>query len=300
MVEKVKADASKGRSKKELQQLRKELRETHEMFKKKLNKERDIVMVEVGKNEKLNSQLATAKEAIKRLKAALENQEGEFVAETQSKDELLRNAEAELRLQALKIDELTKSHVEELKREKELRYNAETKKRTAMHKLKEIKINCLHRLILASNWKKYRQIQERLENSLSQSKQRLNMVKSAQATVREMKSIADKQMEAKDKECRVEIQKLKLTIKSLKQDISASASKYNLLENKMNDTLKQDEQFRADRVRIENERDEAKSDILKYIELGERCQQEVAIAEDKIRVMQGKWKIRKNGFKKRS
>ena len=136
--------------------------------------------------------------------------------------------------------------------------------------------------------KKYRQIQERLENSLSQSKQRLNMVKSAQATVREMKSIADKQMEAKDKECRVEIQKLKLTIKSLKQDISASASKYNLLENKMNDTLKQDEQFRADRVRIENERDEAKSDILKYIELGERCQQEVAIAEDKIRVMQGK------------
>ena len=101
MVEKVKAaDASKGRSKKELQQLRKELRETHEMFKKKLNKERDIKMVEVGKNEKLNSQLATAKEAIKRLKAALENQEGEFVAETQSKDELLRNAEAELRLQA--------------------------------------------------------------------------------------------------------------------------------------------------------------------------------------------------------
>ena len=87
----------------------------------------------------MNSQLATAKEAIKRLKAALENQEGEFVAETQSKDELLRNAEAELRLQALKIDELTKSHVEELKQEKELRYNAETKKRTAMHKLKEIK-----------------------------------------------------------------------------------------------------------------------------------------------------------------
>ena len=74
----------------------------------------------------------------------------------------------------------------------------------------------------------------------------------------------------------------------MKQDISASASKHNLLENKMNDTLKQDEQFRADRVRIENERDEAKSDILKYIELGERCQQEVAIAEDKIRVMQGK------------
>ena len=53
--------------------MRKELRETHEMFKKKLNKERDIKMVEVGKNEKLNSQLATAKEAIKRLKAALEN-----------------------------------------------------------------------------------------------------------------------------------------------------------------------------------------------------------------------------------
>ena len=39
----------------------------------------------------------------------------------------------------------------------------------------------------------------------------------------------------------------------------SSASKYNLLENKMNDTLKQDEQFRADRVRIENERDEAKA-----------------------------------------
>ena len=54
MVEKVKAaDASKGRSKKELQQLRKELRETHEMFKKKLNKERDIKMVEVKKNGKL-------------------------------------------------------------------------------------------------------------------------------------------------------------------------------------------------------------------------------------------------------
>ena len=290
MVEKVKAaDASKGRSKKELQQLRKELRETHEMFKKKLNKERDIKMVEVGKNEKLNSQLATAKEAIKRLKAALENQEGEFVAETQSKDELLRNAEAELRLQALKIDELTKSHVEELKREKELRYNAETKKRTAMHKLKEIK-NKLSSSVdsRVKLEKKYRQIQERLENSLSQSKQRLNMVKSAQATVREMKSIADKQMEAKDKECRVEIQKLKLTIKSLKQDLSASESKHKLLEKKMNDTLKQDEQFRADRVRIENERDEAKRDILKYIELGERCQQEVAIAEDKIRVMQGK------------
>ena len=155
----------------------------------------------------------------------------------------MRNAEAELRLQALKIDELTKSHVEELKREKELRYNAETKKRTAMHKLKEIK-NKLSSSVDSRVKLEKIPSNSRAAGKFVKSKQTtLEHGKSAQATVREMKSIADKQMEAKDKECRVEIQKLKLTIKSLKQDISASASKYNLLENKMNDTLKQDEQF---------------------------------------------------------
>ena len=290
MVEKVKAaDASKGRSKKELQQLRKELRETHEMFKKKLNKERDIKMVEVKKNGKLISQLSTAKEAIKRLKAALENQEGEFMAETNEKEDLLSNAEAELRLQAVKIDDMNKSFTEELAKEKELRYNAETKKRTALHKLKELKDKLSSSIDSRVKLEeKYKSLQERLQHSLTQSKQRLNMVKSAQASVREMKINADKQMEEKDKECRKAIQKSNLTIKGLKSDLQASRKKYKELEEKFNDTIKEDEQFRKDRLLIENERDEAKKDILKYIELGERCQQEVAIAEDKIRVMQGK------------
>ncbi len=290
MVEKVKAaDASKGRSKKELQQLRKELRETHEMFKNKLNKERDVKMVEVTKNEKLQSQLATAKEAINRLKAALRNQEGEFIAETNSKEELLSSAEAELRLQAVKMDELKQSFTQDLAKEKELRYNAETKKRTAMHKLKEIKEKLSASLDARVKLEeKYKSLQERLQNSLTQSKQRLNMVKSAQATVREMKINADKQMEEKDKECRKEAQKAKTIIKTLKNELQMAKQKCTDVEEKFNETLKKDEQFRKDRAVIENERDEAKQDILKYIELGERCQKEVAIAEDKIRVMQGK------------
>jgi hypothetical protein len=290
LTEKVKAaEASTSRARKESSMLKKELRDTHEMFKIKLNKERNVKMTEVSRNEKVHSQLETAKKAISRLKSTLAIQEQEYAEHKETTDSLLSQAQAELRLQAAKIEEMVVSHKEELTKEKEARFAAEAKKRTALHKLRDLKEKLAHSIEDRSkNDLRFSQLHERLSKATAQGKQRLAMVKTAQSTVKKMQEQCDKTVAAKEKEFKTEMRGQKQKISSLEAEKRAIATKFAAMKETIEAEKSKDEEFRRERIKIEEERDEAKSSIEKYVDLAERCQHEVAIAEDKIIVMNGK------------
>ena len=295
LTEKVKAaEASASRARKEGNMLRKELADTHEMFKAKLNKERDTKMTEVTKSNQAGAQLESAKKLISRLKATLASVEAEFAEEKSAAESLLEQAEAELRLNSAKMEELVSAQKEELLREKEARFASDAKRRSALHKLKSAREELLEaRSGNEKTEQRYTDLCAKLEKAVTQSKQRLSMVKAAQNTSKALQEQFQKNLVQKEKDFKTELLKIKAKLSVAEADKGRVVEQLEDLKCSVQTAAEKDETFRRERTQIETERDEARASIVKYIELGERCQREVAIAEDKIIVMQGKLEDRR-------
>ena len=296
LAEKVKAaEASTNRARKECTMLKKELRDTHEMFKIKLNKERDVKMSEVSRNEKAHSQLESAKKPSHASNPTWRSRSRSLL-NTRKRQILCWHRHRLNCAYRLPKSKKEATHKEKLNKEKEARFAAEAKKRTALHKLKEMKEKLAHSIEDRSkNDLKFSQLHERLSKATMQGKQRLAMVKTAQNTVKQMQEQCDKTIEAKEKAFKAELRQQKQKISRVEAEKKAAITELATLKETIEAEKSKDEKFRQERLKIEQERDDAKASIEKYIELAERCRVKLQLLKIKSSSRMGNLRIRGNG-----
>jgi myosin heavy subunit len=280
-------DSTKKRAIKEAQQLKAELSETHATFKQKLQIERDLRFRAVDELESLRATIQTMKkhnQLYAKRTHALEAENERAIHQADSKAQ--KNIQ-ELKDQLDSCKEEISEHLENLKVEREARFEAETKRRQAERIAKRAKTSASTvNEELKSMKQKLDSVQARLDRASRGQRSALQIAKEAKEKSLMTLESTKKDLAMKD----IEIKRLN---ESRKRSMDSASTLQSELERRIRELEKRidaDRQaFQTERSQwssLEIERDQAREQLVHQIDIGEKCKNEVENMEESLRIVQ--------------
>ena len=280
-------DSTRKRAQKEAQQLKVELSETHATFKQKLQIERDLRFRAVDELESMRATVHTMKKHNKLYAQRTQTLEVENERAIQQAGTKAQQTIQDLQQQLDTREDAARVHLENLNREKEARFEAETKRRHAERVAKRAKTSASAAAEeLKTIKQKVESVQTRLDRASRGQRSALQAAKEAKEKTLMTLESTKKKLANKD----TEIQKL--TGSKTRALESASTLQHELerrvreLEQRIDTDRQAFQTERAQWSTLETDRDQAREQLSLQIGMGEKCKKEVENSEELLRLTQ--------------
>jgi hypothetical protein len=280
-------ESTRKRAQKDVQQLKAELSETHATFKQKLQTERDLRFRTVDELENLRATIQTMKKhnhIYARRTKTLEEENEHAVMKADAKAQQIT---AQLQQQLEEREEDIATHVESAREEREARFEAETKRRQAERIAKRSK-NAASQATeeLKSVKQKLDALQARLERATRGQRSALQSAKVAKEKNLMSLESTQKNLATKD----TEINRLLASKKRAADSASTLRQELERRVHELEQRIDADRQaFQTERSQwtsLESDRDQAREQLARQVEIGERCRREVESSEESTRILQ--------------
>ena len=290
-------DSTRKRAQKDVHKLKVELSETHATFKQKLQIERDLKFRAIDELESLRATIQTMKKHNNLYAKRTRSLEAENERAVQEANGKAQQNIVEIQQLLQNRDEEVKTHIETAKEEREARFEAETKRRNAERiakRCKQAATKATEELTTIKS--KIDALQSRLDRATRGQRSALQSAKEAKS--KNLMSLESTQKNLADKD--MEINRL---LASKKSAIDSALTLRKELERRVRELesrIDTDRQaFQTERSswsQLEKERDTARENLSKQIEIGERCVRKVEETEETSRMLQnqlGKEKLKR-------
>ena len=290
-------DSTCKRAQKDVHRLKVELSETHATFKQKLQIERDLKFRAIDELESLRATIQTMKKHNNLYAKRTRSLEAENERAVQEANGKAQQNIVEIQQLLQNRDEEVKTHIETAKEEREARFEAETKRRNAERiakRYKQAATKATEELTTIKS--KIDALQSRLDRATRGQRSALQSAKEAKS--KNLMSLESTQKKLADKD--MEINRL---LASKKSAIDSALTLRKELERRVRELesrIDTDRQaFQTERSswsQLEKERDTARENLSKQIEIGERCVRKVEETEETSRMLQnqlGKEKLKR-------